>query len=59
MKNVERIVVVALTREEAEEILTRCLQSPEQDNPVFDAGITRLARAIERGAESQPGLRLA
>ena len=44
------IVKVELTHEEAYEILMRCLQSAEQDTPVFHSAIRRLARAIESDA---------
>lgn len=40
-------VYVLLTREEAYEILMRCLQSEEEDTPVFRNALRRLARAIE------------
>jgi hypothetical protein len=40
-------VQVELTRDEAYEILMRCLQSDEADTPLFKAALKKLARAIE------------
>ncbi len=44
-------ICIVLTREEAYEILTRCLQSAENDTPTFQSAILRLARAIESTKE--------
>jgi hypothetical protein len=47
MKGHEDHVKVLLTKEEAYELLMRCLQSDEDDTPVFRNALRRLARAIE------------
>lgn len=52
MERVTRTVRVELTLEEANEVLMRCLQSPEMDTPAFHSAIQRLARAIEAQHES-------
>jgi hypothetical protein len=52
MERVTRTVRVELTLEEANEVLMRCLQSPEKDTPAFHSAIQRLARAIESQHES-------
>jgi hypothetical protein len=57
MERTTRTVRIELTHDEAYEILMRCLQSPEQDTPIFHAAIQRLARAIE--AQHEPGAKAA
>ena len=47
MESRESFVTVKLTQEEAYEILSRCLQSQEEDNPVFLSAIRRIAKAAE------------
>jgi hypothetical protein len=47
MDRSNEVVYVLLSREEAYEILMRCLQSEEEDTPVFRNALRRLARAIE------------
>lgn len=47
MEGADCLVNVELTRDEAYEILSRCLQSIERDNPTFHTAIRKLARAIE------------
>ena len=42
------IIQIELTHEEAYELLIRCLQSPDQDTPVFHSAIKVLARAIKK-----------
>lgn len=42
-----RSIEVVFTPEEAQEVLSRCLQSAEKDTPAFHSAIHRLARAIE------------
>ncbi|MCB0826253.1 MAG: hypothetical protein KDC26_08690 [Armatimonadetes bacterium] len=49
MKNLEREVVVELSYDEAYEILNRCLQSSDDDTPLFRDALRRLAWAIEKG----------
>lgn len=41
-------VSVDFTPDEAYEVLMRCLQSDEPDNPVFASAIRRLAKAVGR-----------
>ncbi len=41
------VVWVALTREEAWEVLVRCLSSDEEDNHATSSALKKLARAIE------------
>ena len=43
----ETYVSVKMTQEEAYEVLSRCLQSQEDDNPVFLSAIRRIAKAAE------------
>jgi len=47
MDRSNEVVYVLLSREEAYELLMRCLQSEEEDTPVFRNALRRLARAIE------------
>lgn len=56
MDRQEELIQVLLTREEAYDLLMRCLQSDEEDTPVFRNAIRRLARAIE---EKGRGIHLA
>ena len=43
----ENEVEVGLTREEAWEILSRCLSSVQEDTPVSETALRKLARSIE------------
>ncbi|MBX3111668.1 MAG: hypothetical protein KF857_06630 [Fimbriimonadaceae bacterium] len=47
METRDTYVSVKMTQEEAYEILSRCLQSQEEDNPVFLSAIRRIAKAAE------------
>lgn len=47
MAQEERLVIVQLSKDEAYEILTRCLRSDDQDTPLFRSALRRFARAIE------------
>ncbi|MBS1707686.1 MAG: hypothetical protein JSS65_03070 [Armatimonadetes bacterium] len=47
MESSETYVSVRMTQEEAYEILSRCLQSQQEDNPVFVSAIRRIAQAAE------------
>lgn len=47
MKGQDELVQVLLTKDEAYELLMRCLQSDEEDTPVFRNALRNLARAIE------------
>lgn len=40
-------VRIILTQEEAWELLSRCMNSFEQDNPTSDAALRKLARATQ------------
>lgn len=42
-------VCLHLTMEEAEELLSRCLNSEERDTPVFQQALLKLARASFNG----------
>ncbi len=46
----EHPVCLLLTTEEAEELLSRCLNSEEQDTPTFQQALLKLARASFNGA---------
>ena len=43
----DRIIRIEMTHDEAYELLLRCLQSPEQDTPIFHSAIQVLARSIK------------
>ncbi len=45
-------VLIELDREEAYEILMRCLESEQADTPLFRSAMQKLARAIESRARS-------
>ena len=47
MERPEELVHVLLSKDEAYELLTRCIQSEEEDTAVFRNALRRLARAIE------------
>ncbi len=47
MEQQESYVSIKMTQEEAYELLSRCLQSQEEDTPVFRSALRRLARAAE------------
>lgn len=53
MKDEERPVVVALTTDEAYEILNRCLSSAGDDTPLFRDALRRFAWAIEHSSQLQ------
>lgn len=40
-------IAFQLTREEAWEILSRCLTSHDKDNPLIASAMTKVARALE------------
>lgn len=43
----ERVLNIELTEEEAYELLFRCLQSTDQDTPVFQSALKRIANALQ------------
>ena len=47
MDGQEDIVVIALTRREAQELFMRCLRSHEDDNAESAAVLNKLARLLE------------
>lgn len=53
MEGRNEIIVVALTFEEAHEVFSRCLRSTEEDNPVSDAVLKKLATALNEPAPMQ------
>ena len=42
-------VAFQLTRDEAWEILSRCMTSAEKDSPLITSAMTKVARALEAG----------
>ena len=47
-RRMERPIKVELTKEEAWEILTRCMTSAERDNQVFSSALVKFAKALEK-----------
>lgn len=42
------MLVLAMTREEAHELFTRCLRSQEEDNEASESILTKLAYLLEK-----------
>lgn len=46
----ERVVTIELTEEEAYELLFRCVQSADQDTPVFQTSLKKIATALQNSS---------
>lgn len=44
-------IQLILTHEEATDLFFRCLQSPDEDNPISELVLSKLARAISVATE--------
>lgn len=58
----DRVLNIDLTEEEAYELLFRCLQSTDQDTPVFQSALKRIANALQNShaeASEKPDLKIA
>ncbi len=54
MQGDKRLLALWLTKEEADELLSRCLESQEQDTPAFQTALLRLAEIVNKvNAENQ------
>jgi hypothetical protein len=49
----DRLIVLALTEEEAAELLNRSLSNAEEDNEAFRSALRKLAHCLEPGEDTE------
>jgi hypothetical protein len=51
MSNGGNFIQLALTHEEAQDLFFRCLRSPDEDNPLSEIVLSKLARALAEASD--------